>query len=378
MLLLGAAAAAQTANLADRVLVVFNKAEKDSARVADHYIQARGIPKTNRCGIDPPDLGDDNTTAVTWDDYNEAVKPDVRKCLERAGKENILYIVLAYKMPYRVRNVPAGTGEALDDLLADVWDLAAKVQRPLNPYYANMKSKERQLVAFIPFAEFRARPNVPLTYSVWRLDGATREIALGLVDKALAAEKAPPTGKACFDRRYGDDLKAIADNSDEGDWDLLVAAALARTAKFEVVEDTHMEEFGTAPAPLRCDDALLYSGWYSLNHYNDAFTWNTGAIGFHLDSASAADPRGGPNWSANALKQGITVTAGAVDEPYLQGLPRPVGVFFDLFAGANVGDAFARNIRWIRWMVLKIGDPLYRPFPGGKIPMPTRPLSPAQ
>ena len=31
--------------------------------------------------------------------------------------------------------------------------------------------------------------------------------------------------------------------------------------------------------------------WYSYNNYPDAFTWNTGAIGFHLDSSSAADPR---------------------------------------------------------------------------------------
>ncbi len=54
-----------------------------------------------------------------------------------------------------------------------------------------------------------------------------------------------------------------------------------------VIEDPNYAEFGTAPAPLTCPNAALYSGWYNLNHYNNVFTWNTGAIGFHLDSASA-------------------------------------------------------------------------------------------
>jgi hypothetical protein len=30
--------------------------------------------------------------------------------------------------------------------------------------------------------------------------------------------------------------------------------------------------------------------------------------------------------------------------------------------GANVGDAFLRNTLWLKWMIINIGDPLYRPF----------------
>ena len=132
-----------------------------------------------------------------------------------------------------------------------------------------------------------------------------------------------------------------------------------------MTEDATPAEFGTAPAPLRCDGAALYAGWYSLGHYNDAFTWVPGAIGIHLDSASAADPRGGTNWSANAVLKGITITSGAVAEPYLEGLVHPDQVFLDLFQGANVGDAMLRSTRWLKWMILNIGDPLYRPFPQG-------------
>jgi hypothetical protein len=78
------------------------------------------------------------------------------------------------------------------------------------------------------------------------------------------------------------------------------------------------------------------------------------------------DAREGESWSVSALKRGITVTSGAESAPYLEALPRPSGVFHDLLAGANVGDAFLRNTRFLKWRIIIIGEPLYTPFPGGK------------
>jgi uncharacterized protein (TIGR03790 family) len=349
--------------LSGRVLVVVNAGNSSSKRVAEHYMTARSVPAANKCGVKP--LNDD---VMDWEEYDTDLKKAIRKCLTRVGPEKILYIVLSYKLPFKLENVPAGHGTAVDQYISDIWDqeLAAG-PRPINPYYAEIQSKPGVYPPFIPLAAYRDAPRSHLVYSVWRLDGPTRDIADALVEKAIAAEKAGPTGQACFDRRYGDDLTAQPETGyNRGDWDLLRAAQFARAAGFTVIEDTHSEEFGTPPAPARCDHAILYSGWYSLGNYNDAFTWNTGAIGFHLDSLSAAHPREGKNWSANALKRGITVTSGAVDEPYLPGLPRPVGVFRALFQGANVGDAFLRNTLWTRWMIINIGDPLYRPFPNGR------------
>jgi hypothetical protein len=56
------------------------------------------------------------------------------------------------------------------------------------------------------------------------------------------------------------------------------------------------------------------------------------------------------------------VTAGAATEPYLDNLPHPDQIFLYLFQGANVGDAFLRGERLLKWNLLNIGDPLYRPF----------------
>jgi hypothetical protein len=96
-----------------------------------------------------------------------------------------------------------------------------------------------------------------------------------------------------------------------------------------------------------------------------------------VDSASVRDLRseysfnlpGVPNgsWSYQELKNGLTVTSGGITEQYTIGTPRAAGVFRDLLVGANVGDAMIRNTQSsVKWMLINVGDPLYRPFAQSK------------
>ena len=354
----------------ERVLVVYNAFSKDSREVARHYARARHIPEANLCALGPVEFNAGSGAPIVYiayDEFQRVMARPIRRCLNRAGKRRILYLVLTFGTPYRLRGVPDGAGVAIDSYLSDLWNLDPRSPEP-NPYYEPFFNKQGTYPAFVPLDEYRRRPKSRLIYSVWRLDGATAPLASSLVDKAMEAERKGLGGIACFDRRKGgDNMEGMADVSyDAGEWDIFRAAQFAREAGFEVVEDAHPEEFGTAPAPPRCDGAALYAGWYSLDHYNDVFTWNAGAIGLHLDSDSAANPRGGRNWSANALQRGITVTSGALAEPYLTGLPHPAGIFRNLFEGASVGDAFLRNTALLRWQIVNLGDPLYTPFPGGR------------
>jgi uncharacterized protein (TIGR03790 family) len=325
----------------------------------------RGIPDKQQCRISVT-----STETVPKEEFEAAVKAPIRKCLEEVGKQKILYIVFSYLTPF---SVAFGNQHfALDQLVADIWDeyLATPyggTGKP-HPYFGDAESQGNVYVPFQTLAAYRDGPRARNIYSVWRLDGANPNLAQGLVDKALAAEAGRLSGAACFDRRYGA-IDAVADISyGSGDWDVHQAAEFARQAGFAVTEDDHDTEFGTPPAPLRCDNAALYAGWYSLNHYNDAFTWVPGAIGLHLDSYSALNPRAGDNWVANALLKGITITSGAMNEPLLPGLPHPDQLFLYLFQGANMGDAMLRSTRWLKWMIVNIGDPLYRPFPQGLAP----------
>ena len=343
------------------VLVVYNSANSDSTDVANYYVARRAIPSQNLCAIKPP-----STTSLSWSAFDSTVRTPIGNCLSTVGWNNILYIVFTYQTPYKVV-APDNALYALDQFIADIWDVYTPPGRyglpaTAQPYYAEAQSQGNVYVPFTSFAAFRVKNPIPI-FSVWRLDAATPVLAKGLVDKALLAESTHLSGQVCIDEQL------VTPTSDYGgglsDWDLRQAAALARLAGFPVTQDFNTVEFGTSPAPLRCDNAALYAGGYSLNHYNDAFTWNPGAIGFHIDSASAYDPRGGTNWSANALIHGIAVTSGAVSEPTQLGLPHPDGVFRNLFEGANMGDAFMRNTMWLKWTIMNMGDPLYRPFPAG-------------
>lgn len=348
--------------LAERVLVVYNADETASKNVAKYYMNRRVIPPTNICAIhESAAQGELASSFVEASNFVKLVKHPIEKCLQAVGPENILYIVFSYETPYRILNLPESFGVAIDSYIADIWNAAFQPHSD-NPYYAAIGSKRAIYPHFISLADYRNSPHVRPIYSVWRLDAPTELLARGLVDKAIAAEGQILHGQACIDRRYGDEVKTAADDGlMAGDWDLFRAAQFLREAGIEVVEDSHLEEFGTPPAPLRCDDAIFYAGWYSLSHYNDAFTWKTGAIGLHLDSLSAANPRGGGSWAPSAVARGITVTSGAVGEPFLEGLPHPDGVVHDLLAGAAVGDALLRNTHWLKWMIINIGDPLYAP-----------------
>ena len=357
--------------LSDRVLVVFNRGDGGSREVAKYYAKMRGIPQQNLCAIAPID-----PVILGWKEYLVQVKAPIQKCLTAVGRDKILYIVFSYNTPFTIvgpdqRAVAPET--ALDQHVGDIWEqVAPEFAQPIpnQPYFAAARSKANLYRPFVSLADYRAGPGAKTIYSVWRLDGPDAKLAKGLVDKAIEAERTGLKGEVCIDRRWP--LNSVEDKGyGAGDWDLHRAADFARKAGFKVIEDANDQEFGTPPAPM-CPNAALYAGWYSLNNYNNAFTWNTGAIGIHLDSLSAWNPRTGTNWVTNAVKRGITVTTGAVREPFLAGLVHPSGTFRDLFQGANVGDAFLRNTALLKWQILYIGDPLYRPFPNGLPPFAKR------
>jgi len=356
------------------VLVVYNTNDSNSLAVANHYMSQRNIPLSNLCAITPP-----SADFLSSSDYTTYVKTPIQSCLNTVGAKSILYIVMSYMTPFRVPGPQFGTA-ALDSYLADIWDKYASqpflvVPNITQPYYADSQSQGNVYTPFQSFAAYRANARNPLIYSVWRLDAPTPALASALVDQAIAVEStAPfrPSGQACIDMVL-DPTNVPDAGARTGDWDLNRASQFLSAAGLTVLTDTLSTEFGTPPSP-NCPNTAFYTGWYSLEHYNDAFTWQTGSVGWHLDSGSAENPRSGQTWSPNALLRGIAVTTGSVNEPYLQGLVRPSGTYRNLLEGASVGDAFLRNTRWLKWQIMNMGDPLYKPFGAGLPPF--SPLQP--
>ena len=195
---------------------------------------------------------------------------------------------------------------------------------------------------------------------VCRLDGPGFQIARGLIDKAISAEKTGLKGIAYIDSR------GIADDKNPyslGHYDqsLRDLATLIKTqTQMPVIEERTEALF----APGQCPSTALYCGWYSLQKYVDAFNFVDGAIGYHISSWEAITLRD-PNssqWCPAMLRHGITATLGAVSEPYLHSFPEPKEFFQELLKGRCLVEAFYFTNPFNSWQLILIGDPLYSPF----------------
>ncbi len=196
---------------------------------------------------------------------------------------------------------------------------------------------------------------------VSRLDGPTPEVVRRIIDDAVSTEKVGLKGRAYVDARG---LEASRGRGSYGfyDEDLRSLASMMRTkTSLPTVLDNRSELFG----PAACREAAIYCGWYSVGRYRDAFDFVRGAVGFHIASSEAIslhDPKR-RYWCKELLADGVAATLGPVDEPYLSAFPRPTEFFGLLLTGRyTLVECFYYSKPYNSWMMLLVGDPLYRPF----------------
>ncbi len=354
-----------------RTVVIYstNAAAARSREVADHYAAFRGVPETHLCGVDAGG-NIDVLAGSAWDDFTDAVLD----CVAALGW-HVHYLVPVWGVPYKVDRAVnffgAGVGRpiSLDSLLvygASSDGLFASVE---NPLYQQGDSMTNEYDPYLPFGELR--PGIDHDYFlVARIDGADPDAAKALVDRTAAADELARAGTLAG-TVYVDGNRGLP-HPDEGDFGSYewgerniagVEVVFDDLGWYPIVANYDNAEFGTAPAPLEAPDALYYAGWYSFGNYNDVFTWNVGAIGGHLDSCSACNIRTERDWSAMALRRGITATFGAVSEPYVAGMPEYDQFFKYLTEGATFGEAAYESTVAGVWMMVWLGDPLYRPYP---------------
>ena len=353
-----------------RVVVLYNPAVDGSADVAEAYAAARGLDDGQLCGVEAAD-------PTTLDgDLLEDLADAVMDCVDAVG-EHVHYLVPVYGVPYkvsgRIDDIAVGTKvtTSLDALLFFGRRASRMSAARYNPIYQAGDSLAGVYDPYMPIGHIREE--AATTYLlVTRIDGASAEDALALIDRTMEAEALVAAGAldgiVYVDGRYGDTPPSTDDfgSYESGEWNMWgTRTAFEELGWYEVVWDGNGEEFGTAPAPESCPDALFYAGWYSYYNYNDAFTWAPGAVGGHLDSCSACDLRDG-TWAAEALQRGITATFGAVGEPYVAGMPEYDQLFRYLTEGANYAESAYESTVIGAWMMTFVGDPLYRPFPDGE------------
>ena len=382
----------------NQILVIANGDVAASVQITQYYCAKRGVPTSNILALP---LGTSLSETISRIDYEKQLVEPIRKKLlsfELVGK--IRCLLTTYGVPIKVGR--RGLFKGQEEKLRQLKELAEQEKSRIEKLERNgvgsaprqVKESKRRLarlqtgidyivgreteacvdselsmVLFSDYELYRWQPN-KLSYKmpywdfkslmVCRLDGPGFEIAQGLIDKAISAEKRGLRGIAYVDSR-GIANNKKTDSFSYFDRSLRDLAGMIKTrTKMPLVEERTSALF----APGQCPFTALYCGWYSLKKYIDAFDFVDGAIGYHISSWEAVNLRD-PNssqWCPSMLKAGITATLGAVAEPYLHSFPEPKAFFAELFDGYCLVEAYYRTKPFNSWQLVLIGDPLYRPF----------------
>jgi len=391
----------------DEILVIANKDSAESMRIARYYCSKRGVPDKNILALS---FGAKLNDSISRKDYEKKLAEPIR---EKFSNDKLLgkvrCLLTTYGVPIKVggrgplpnqenklnelqesaeqekkRNDQLkqnGAADSRNDQLkqngaADssrgkqssrrLTILQYQIDRITGKETHASVDSELSMVLYESYELYRWQPNMLKndvlglgfrTLMVSRLDGPSEQIATGLVDKAIAAEKTGLKGFAYIDSR------GIARGDLYGHYDQSLRNLAAYTkahTKLTVREERAPQLF----APDTCPKAAIYCGWYSLKKYVDAFEFVDGAVGYHIASFEAVSLRD-PNstqWCPAMLRDGITATLGPVSEPYLHSFPEPRAFFPKLYEGNCLVEAYYQTKPFNSWQLLLIGDPLYRPF----------------
>jgi len=314
--------------------------EKRRPLRTEALVLLRGIPLK----VEPPHL--------KWEESEtlRGLRREEAKGKENAGEAGKGFSTFGKELQKKIENLLKHDQRAAVD---SELSLVKKGDYPLsgwlpNPYFLGFQGQNQKI----------SKDEVLL---VARLDGPDEETVRRIIDDSLDGEREGLRGKAYFDARWPRPVDdAVLGGYQRYDLSLYRAAEATRQ-RMPTVVDGAEELFPIAS----CPDAVLYSGWYSLGRYVDAFTWNKGAIAYHIASSECSTLRDANSaiWCVNLLKKGVAATIGPVHEPYVQGFPLPEIFFGMLIEGhLSLGEAYLVSLPYLSWQMVLIGDPLYRPF----------------
>lgn len=381
----------------EEVVVVVNARSKDGRELAEHYMARRGIPKSNRILLHTP-----QRETIDTPTYRERIQAPLLAYLNdpiRAGAP-IRCLVLFYGLPLRIDAVDeslkvevAAQRKAAADLKAALAALTDEDGRPA--LEARLKKVEATLthlaaqtpraavdseLSLVKAGDYERRGWLPNPFHIGfkdrklvlskdqvlmiaRLDGPNPEIVRRMIDDGLWAEAEGLKGAACVDARWPvpAETKGLSGYK-RYDYALHQwADHLADHWPGKRYFDASDELFGTGA----CPETALYCGWYSLSRYVDAFTWQPGAVAYHIASGECTTLKtpGSQVWCKRLLEEGVAATLGPVYEPYVQAFPLPA-LFFGLLTEGylTLAECYQVSVPFLSWQMVLLGDPLYRPF----------------
>jgi uncharacterized protein (TIGR03790 family) len=358
--------ASGTADAARRdVLLVVNRQAPDGAAVADAYRTRRDVPADHVVVIDVP-----GTDVVSRADYAARIEAPIRGWIEtRAAHDDIIHIVLTRGVPLKVGAEPQGRMPlgSVDSNLALLYRRltgATVGPGPIpNPLFIERPTADGVWPAFD-----RARHDL---YLVSRLDGFTPEDALALVGRCGPA---PAQVRVVLDARppgAGPEHQwwpAAAERLRGGQPVRVVDLDQTATAVSGGAPVIGYFAWGAADTALRSRTppvAFAPGGIGASMSGSDVRTFKEPAAGWQPGGPAQREGRheGSGDWLAGDwVRAGVTGWAGAVADPYLDGVARPHVFLPAYLAGRSLGEAFGLATKYLGWRTVVLGDPLCRPF----------------
>ena len=201
---------------------------------------------------------------------------------------------------------------------------------------------------------------------VARLDTATPQGVIDLIDASVAVERDGLTGNVVVDSRG---LPGRGDDGGYGPFDEQLrelVALLRKSGTLPVVHDDEADVLRRRPGGrAAAEDVAVYVGWYQLRKYEPAFDFARGAVGYHVASLElmSLHSERETGWVRGLLNDGVVGTAGATAEPYLSAFPPPIEFVPLLMTGElTLAETYWATVPHASWRLALVGDPLYRPF----------------
>jgi uncharacterized protein (TIGR03790 family) len=350
-----------------QVLVIYNKADPDSKKLAEFYQNARNIPADQILGLTLTNQQD-----ISRQEYETTLQKPLRdhftkqnwwkRSKDRSGiivptENKILAIVLMKGVPLRIKAEPADAAQAKLPAQQQMINTdQASVDSELTLFGVDVQSHKSAIPnAFYDSQHSLTKIKIPHLVLVNRIDAPSYQICERMITDAMETEKHGLWGLAYID---------IGNKFPQGDgW---LENIISKNLKIGIptLKDRFKE---TLPENYPMTDASVYYGWYehSVNgpFLNPSFKFRPGAIAIHIHSFSAEQlTNSNLNWSAALLARGAAATVGNVYEPFLQNSHHLEILHDRLIRGWTFAEASAAAIPVHSWQGVALGDPLYRPF----------------
>ncbi len=338
---------------AHELLVIANRNDPVSVRIARHYMHQRHVPRQNLVLLNILPDDDGNYLSIGRDAFTKQIWEPVCRAISQRNLEHVLAWVFSTHIPFRVDSSPPVSVQGLvfvrnrnlshDEIARAVYASPLFVG-PSRPDDVLLPPRSIQIAAK-SLRDDMPIPAMALGYIGPR--GNTESEVMEMLEKSIAADTSSPSGSVFF--VTGNDIRAQA-----------------REWQFHRVQD-QLQKMGmdaviTNQLPRRAESILGIMMGTRHVEPDQIGNFIPGAVAEHLTSYGAFFDNPSQTKISRWIAAGATGTAGTVTEPYAVWAKFLHARFYMHYrSGYSLLESYYLSLRHPLQSFL-IGDPLMRPW----------------